>query len=172
MEMKKTLAVELAAEVNRRRVLRGLAAGATGWAMALTGVRWAAAKRTQPPATLPASCMRPLVRNLATQGEGTAGVSQCLLPDGYYAQTIVVHLTGAERAHRYSVYSRQEDSWYAGIIKADGRGNASFSTTIRVPPDRYGGVPVGHVVLLNADELHDANAWQYGTETFNPCSIC
>jgi len=172
MEMRKVLAVELTAEVNRRRVLRGIAAGATGWAMALTGVKWAAAKRTQPPATLPESCMRPLVRHLATQGEGTAGVSQCLLPDGYYAQTIVVHLTGAERAHRYSVYSRQEDSWYAGIMKTDGRGNASFSATIRMPLDRYGGLPIGYVVLLDADEDHEAITWQYTTEIFNPCSIC
>jgi hypothetical protein len=121
---------------------------------------------------LPPACNRPLQRERAEFGSGTAGTTQCQRTPTACEQTITVNLVGAYPNRAYDVYIDQnsrgdEFHRYAGTFTTSGTGNATFTSTITVP----GTCPtvVDNELVFRGAGVGDH---QFIQNSFTPCRFC
>jgi hypothetical protein len=125
---------------------------------------------TASPTPLPSECNKPLLRELANQGGGTAGTTQAP-ENGQFRQTIQVNLTGATANTAFDVYIDQDSIGsqashkFVGTFTTNASGNAFFTGSILVPD------PVGQLdneLVLQNDSVA---AHQYIQQSFTPCGF-
>ncbi len=121
---------------------------------------------------LPPACNRPLQRERATGGSGTAGTTQCQRTSTSCEQTVTVNLMGAFRNRAYDVYIDQDSRGdefhrYAGTFTTDASGNGSFTGTIIVA----GVCPsvVDNELVLAGESFGNH---QFIQNSFTPCRFC
>ena len=126
---------------------------------------------TPTPTQLPPACNRPLRREIATQGGGTAGTTQGPAPGGGYRQTIQVNLSGATPTTAFDVYIDQGSQGsttshiFAGTFTTDASGDAFFTASITVPV--AASIVDNEIVLRGASFTQH----QYIQTSFVPCPV-
>ena len=115
------------------------------------------------------ACTRDFTREIATQGSGTGGTSQCCGASGC-VQTVKVNLVGALANQAYDVYIDQDSQGsgashlFAGTFTTNGSGDGSFTGTISVPA---AATVVDNEVVLQGDSF---TAHQFIQQSFTPCA--